>query len=476
MNSELVSWSVSKLAQAIRLREVSVVEVVRAYLDQADHHAPLNAFVTRRDDELLAEAVRAQSAVDAGDELGPLHGVPFSAKDVLASAGLRTTLGSEALATTVPRFNASAITRLRAAGALLVGKTNCPELAFGVTCDSPVIGATMSPYGPNWTPGGSSGGEAVAVATRSSAFGIGSDFGGSVRWPAQCTGIVGMRPTPGRIPGTGQLPGAGGSLAIDDPAFVNPATMQGQLQVVGVLTRGVADAALVLSCLAGSDGLDPFAAAVPVPASAPASVAGLRVAWCDGAAIGPVRQEVVRACRDVASALDGHVATVEERPLALVGAHEAFNDLRAMEQLADQRLALGDRVDRCSGFIRSTLASVPAPDPLAEAQMRRRVGQARRTGLDAFAGFDILILPVAAGPASAPDGTLDVDGTLLQGWQIMAHCRAVSLLGVPSVSVPVAVSAEGLPLSVQVVGRPWGEDAVLAVAAALEELTASAKI
>lgn len=468
--ADLTSWSVAELARAMRSRRVGVVEVVRAHLARGEQHVALNAFVSRRTAELLADAERAQQAIDTGEPLGPLHGVPFSAKDILATAGVRTTLGSAVLAHTLPRHDATAIARLRAAGALLLGKTNCPELGFGVTCESPVIGATASPYGACFSPGGSSGGEAVAVATGSSAFGVGTDFGGSVRWPAQCTGIIGLRPTPGRVPGTGQLPGAGGSLATEGPALVNPATMQGTLQVVGLLARRVADIALVLSCLSGPDGLDPSAAPLAAPPACPGPISHLRIAWSDGAAIGPVRREVAAGCRAAALALESEVAAVEEIPNALTGAYEAFNELRALEQLADQRIALGDGAVHSSDFVRTTLADVPTPDPIAEAHARRRAGRARVDALASFAGFDVLLLPVAGGPACAPDGTLEVDGTQLEGWQLMAHCRAVSLLGAPALAVPVARSAEGLPLSVQVVGHPWAESAVLAVAAALEQI------
>ncbi|MDA8289858.1 MAG: amidase [Actinomycetota bacterium] len=454
------------LGAAIATRQVSVGEVVAATRARRDGIGA-SAFITRREDELAGEVAAAEQAVVRGDRLGPLHGIPFTVKDIIATASVRTTLGSAAFADLVPRHDATAVARLRAAGALLVGKTNCPEFAFGVTCESPVAGATASPYGERFSPGGSSGGEAVAVATGGSSFGLGSDFGGSLRWPAQCTGIMALRPTPGRIPGTGQLPGLGGGLGLDGPALVNPATLQGALQVVGPLARSVADLALLLGVLAGPDGLDPFCGP-PAPMRLEVSVAALRVGVCDGATLGPVRAETKDACRSAAAALEPFVRDVVERPDALRGALEAYNDLRALEQLADHRLALAARGREPGDAVRAALDAIPPPDPLEEARRRRHALEVRARALRIFDDLDVLLLPVAPGPACSPAGELEVDDSIVSGWPLMAHCRAVSLLGCPAVSVPVARSSEGLPLSVQVVAQPFAEAEALAVAAVLE--------
>lgn len=462
-------WSAGTIAEAIRRRTVSVEEVLAAHLERAAAHEELNAFVTRRDEEeLVAEARRAQRALDEGAPVGPLHGVPFSVKDVIATAGLRTTLGSRAFDQLVPGHDATAVARLRRAGGLLLGKTNCPELAFGTTCESPVAGPTLSPFGGQWSPGGSSGGEAVAVAVGASAIGLGGDFGGSLRWPAQCTGIAALRPTPGRVPGSGQLPGLGGALGTKGPAAVNPASLQGRTSVIGPLARSVADLALVLEVLAGSDPLDPFS--VPAPGRAPVDPSRLRVGWSDGRAVGPVRAEVAAAVGALAAALEPAVACVEELPDALVGAHEAFNAVRSLEQLADHRLALGDRAAACTPAVRAILEGVPAPSPLGEATTLRHAAEVRASGLALLAEVDLLLLPVAGGPACRVDGTVEVDGEVVAGFALMAHCRAVSLLGAPAASVPIGRSREGLPLSVQVVGRPFAEAEVLAVAALVESV------
>lgn len=452
---------------------MSVEEVVAAHLERAAAHDMLNLFVTQRDEEvLLAEARRAQRVLDEGDPVGPLHGVPFSVKDAIATAGLRTTLGSRAFDQLVPRHDATSVARLRRAGALLLGKTNCPELAFGTTCESPVAGRTLSPFGGEWSPGGSSGGEAAAVAVGASAIGLGGDFGGSLRWPAQCTGVVALRPTPGRVPGSGQLPGLGGALGVKAPAAVNPSSLQGRCSVIGPLTRTVADAAVVLGVLAGFDPLDPFSA--PTLCRASVDVGRLRVGWSDGRAIGRVRAEVAAAVGVLAAALEPQVALVEELPDALVGAHEAFNAVRSLEQLADHRLALGTRAASCSPATRAILDGVPEPSPLEEAATLRRAAEVRARSLACFAEIDLLLLPVAGGPACRVDGTLEVDGEVLAGFAIMAHCRAVSLLGAPAASVPIGRSREGLPLSVQIVGRPWAEAQVLALAELVERVTRGA--
>jgi len=256
---DLVGCSAVALARLIRAREASSTEVVEAHLQRIERANPeLNAIVTLRAEQALDEAGRIDRTLGEAPGL-PLDGVPFTVKDLIATAGMRTTAGTPFLERFVPRLDATAVARLRTAGAILIGKTNCPEWGmFGYTRNS-LFGETRNPVGPV-TPGGSSGGEAAAIAARCSPLGLGTDFGGSVRWPAHCTGIFALRPTAGRVPCTGQLP----APSLQEPLLPNEVTLQGRVQVVGPLARSVDDLELALRLIAGPDGLDPFAVPAPI--------------------------------------------------------------------------------------------------------------------------------------------------------------------------------------------------------------------
>lgn len=458
------SWSATEIAAAVQARRVSAVDVLAAHRDRAMRHADLRALVATDWAAAHQTAERTDRAIAADTVTGPLAGVPVTVKDVIAAAGLPATSGSVALRDNRPTHDATAVSRLRAAGATLIGKTNCPEFAFGTTCESPLFGRTGNPIAPDRSPGGSSGGEAACIATGISALGIGTDYGGSVRWPAQCTGIVSLRPTPGRIPGTGQLPGAGGALGVGAAALPSPASLQGRFQVIGPLARTVDDLELALRVCAGYDGVDPAAPVGAAPASAAVPVAHLRVGWSDGVHIGPVRREIAALLGAVATGIGGQVRTVIQLDKVFAGCLDAYSRLRDLDPLTDHLLAVAGREDAVSPEALRSLRATTAGDPRDRTLAWRDALAARATALTVFDQVDVVLLPVAGGPACWPDGTVDVDGTSVGGWQLMAHCRAVTLLGAPVVTVPVGVSAEGLPLSVQVIAAPWREDIALAAA------------
>lgn len=378
-----------------------------------------------------------------------MAGVPLTVKDVVAVAGLPLTAGSRALAGNVAGTTAPAVARLRAADAVLVGKTNCPEFAFGSTCANDLFGATANPRFPERSPGGSSGGEAAALAAGVSSLGIGTDFGGSLRWPAQCTGLVALRPSVGRVAAAGQVPGLAGSVGATDPAWPSPTSMQGRFQVVGPLARTVADLALALDVLAPG----------PRPEVGP-----MRIGWSDGARLGPVRAEIAEAVRTAAESL----GPAREVPDAFAGCLQPYNDLRAIDPMHDHLRSVRGREELVSAACLQTFEDSlgAGPDRLADAW--RTALAAQDAALEIFDRLDVVLLPVAGGPACLPDGTVEVDGATVGGWELMAHCRAVTLLGAPAVAVPVATSAEGLPISVQVVAAPGRDHLALAVAAELE--------
>src|SRR5215213_5305477 len=237
MKTDITNKSLRKIARLIKRRELSPVEVVEAHLEQISRLNPgLNAIVTLAPDVLE----RAKVAEQAKDPSGPLHGVPITIKDTIETAGIRTTSGSVLRREYVPENDAPAVARLKAAGAIILGKTNAAEMAMDYTADNPLFGRTVHPKDPRLTPGGSSGGEAVAIATRMSAGGLGSDLAGSLRVPAHFCGIAALKPTTGRVPGEGQFPPSTGPYSLG--------------AVIGPMARRVEDLRLLFRVLSGETG------------------------------------------------------------------------------------------------------------------------------------------------------------------------------------------------------------------------------
>jgi amidase len=395
----------------------------------------------------------------------------MTVKDLVCVSGVPTTAGSRLWAKRIAQEDASAVASIQAAGALIVGKTNLPPFAVGTITDNDYFGPTVNPLASNRTPGGSSGGESAAVAASLSAAGLGTDYGGSLRWPAQCTGIYAMRPTPGRVPATGQVPGAGGTVGDTTLPQVALNTLQGQLQVIGPLATSAADLRILLAVLAQPDGIDLRVPALPVLGRSGTSA--LRIGWSDGRSIGPVRSEVVQLMTDLATKLTSACATVAELPRVFDGCREIYDGIRELEASPDHFLAFGDDARLVAPAVRDQLASTPDADPQRLARAWGKGLEIRRNALAVFAEVDVVLLPVAAGPAAYLDGSLDVDGVRIGSYDLMAHCRAVTMLGAPVVSMPVGRSAEGLPLSIQIIAAPWCDHLALDVAAQIEVLLAA---
>lgn len=447
---DISNWSARETAALVRTGAVSPVEVIDACLGRIDRDTT-NAVVTIADDA-MERARAAERAVVHGDPIGPLHGVPFTAKDVLDTAGTRTTAGSLLFEHHVPPTDATAVAVLRRAGAILVGKTNCPEFALEPQTANPVFGTTRHPRDPRLGPGGSSGGCAAAVAGGLVPLSLGTDYGGSVRFPAHCTGVVGLRPTPGVVPAAGQRPAP--------PA----GTPRARFSLIGPIARTVDDMELVLTAFGpGSPG--------PAPSTG-AGVALPRCAWMQGEGRVAVRPDLVAAVERAAVTLAaaGHEVDAVAPP-GFEDAQECFGRLRATDDYADlARLARG-REELLTPRIRRLLDDAVPVIPATVAEIVARVDALRAGVLRFLDRYPVLLLPVAVVPAF-PTGSrvLDVDGVrhVVDDMTILAPCRAVSLLGLPAVSVPVGSSREGLPVGVQVAGRPGHEPEVLAVARVLE--------
>jgi Asp-tRNA(Asn)/Glu-tRNA(Gln) amidotransferase A subunit family amidase len=478
----VTAWPALVIADQVRKGMITATEVLQAHLEQVRSQNPtLNAIVTLAEDEAREQAANIDSSIAAGAVPGQRAGVPFTVKDLIATRGVRSTAGSLILRDHVPAWGATAIERLCAADAVLLGKANCPEFGLAVHTGNRLFGETLSPLGPGLSPAGSSGGDASAVASCMAAFGIGTDYGGSIRVPAHCTGLAALRPTPGLIPGTGQFPfppWPGPFPPWPAPfapghAPVAPGTsLQARLQSIAPIARRVGDLWPLLQVMAGPDGID--ANAVPATLGHPdqVSVADLPVAWCAGDGSFPVRADLVQAVESAANVLADLGATViARRPPGLDRAEPVYAALRGIEGLPEHRALVAGREAELTGYARELIYAEPGR-PAGSATPRELATAADdlRAEVAAFMRqWPILLMPVASVPAFQPGrAEFRVDGQVLGGAQIESCCRAVTLLGAPAAVVRFGSSREGLPVGVQVVGRPFHDAETVAVAAALE--------
>jgi Asp-tRNA(Asn)/Glu-tRNA(Gln) amidotransferase A subunit family amidase len=329
-----------------------------------------------------------------------------------------------------------------------------------------VFGETRNPVNPLLTPGGSSGGESAAVASGMSALGIGTDFGGSLRWPAHCTGVLALRPTAGRVPSTGQLP----TPSLDEPLIPNAVTLQGRVQVIGPLARNVDDLALAVRVMSGPDGCDPFAVPAELP---PAGAPPVRAAVWDGPRTPAARADVIAVVRHAAAALERAGLDVSDEPPAMLDeAGALYSELRASDRLQDVRRIVRGREAEVGDDVRAAMAAAEAFERDASGREPAVLWEERdrlRIGLGAYLDrHEVLLMPVATVPAYDPSGPPPpVGGREQTMWDVLEPCRLISLLGFPAASVPFGRSPEGLPVGVQVVGRSFREDQVLAAARVL---------
>jgi amidase len=465
--------SATEIATAIRLRRLSAVQVLELYLRRIERFNPtLNAICTLDEAGARAAARRADDALARGELLGPLHGVPMTIKDALETAGLRTTGGYPPLSNHVPMKDATAVARLRAAGAVLVGKTNVPPLSADGRADNPIFGRTNNPWNLERTPGGSTGGGAAAVAAGLSAFDVGSDLAASVRVPAHWCGLFALKPTEGRVPNTGHIPEVPGT----------PHALR-HMNTLGPLARSVDDLGTILKVIAGPDDSDWETAPAPLDDVPAPALRSLRFSWCTQFASETPSRETAQAITGLAKKLADLGANVEERSPAgfdFDDAWETWGEIVIAERVVTQGEAARERVER----LKASLGDLPVARGAARGA---RAGVAdymialtRRDkligALEAFfGGCDAWLCPVAYGPAigHVPFGTpVDVDGRKVPYFlATTAFTCPFNLTGHPAVVLPLAITKEGLPIGVQVLGRRWSEPALLALAKQLSLLT-----
>jgi Asp-tRNA(Asn)/Glu-tRNA(Gln) amidotransferase A subunit family amidase len=446
------------ILRSIAEGHVSAAEAVQAHLDQIDRLEPqLNAFVDVRGEAALAEARAQDDAAARGEARGSLGGLPVSVKSAFEVAGLRWETGSPAHEGAIAVSDAVAVARLRAAGAIVLGTTNVAEMLMGYETDNPLHGRTVNPWDPTRTPGGSSGGESAAIAAGLSGGGIGSDGGGSIRVPAHFSGICGLKPTPGRIPATGH-----------QPACLGPFSLIG---VVGPMARTVGDLQALFAVLAGWDDADPMAVPLAVRAE-PGRHRHLRIGWFEDDGSVPVTPETRGAVRAAASGVQRAGFEVEPFfPPALLKAR-ALWDVFFCETGALLLSETHGGVENALPILEAFEDTRPSREPftarrLAHAWIDRDLVRAEL--LSQMAIHQVLVCPVAAVPAFRHgERAWTIAGTEVRYLDAMVYTQWFNVLGNPAVVVPVGRSPEGLPIGVQVVGRPFEEELVLEVAAAIE--------
>jgi|KBSMisStaDraftv2_1062788.scaffolds.fasta_scaffold16160_2 Asp-tRNA(Asn)/Glu-tRNA(Gln) amidotransferase A subunit family amidase len=458
---ELTYLSAVSMAEQIRRGELSPVELLEAHLARIDELNPrLNAFVQVDFEPARREARLAEAAVRNREKLGPLHGVPLSIKSSLQVAGLPWEAGTKLRAGTVAERDAPLVTRLRQAGAIILGVTNAPELLMAWETDNLLYGRTNNPWDPSRTPGGSSGGEAAAIASGMSAGGVGSDGGGSIRVPAHFSGICGSKPTPGRIPATGHFPESVGPFAL--------------LGVVGPMARNVGDLKLLFEVLQGPDDGDPSAAPVALRWPGKDELSRVRVGYFEDDARTPVTPETRAAVRTAAEALRRAGFQVEAfRPQGLELARQLWWKLFGTAggmMLGSVTKGHEDELSPILKEFSSWVAAEPAHtgQSLLDTWIERDV--VRMQVFAQMQDYPVLLCPVASIPAFRHgERSWQVEGKTVKYLDAWSYTEWFNLLGMPAVSVPVGKSPEGLPIGVQIAACPWQEELVISVAAALEQ-------
>jgi amidase len=440
------------MARAVREKKVSAVELVRAHLERiAAVNSKLNAVVQIAAERALEEARKADDALARGDVKGPLHGVPFTLKDAIETEGIISTGGTAGRRGFVPAEDATVVKRLRAAGGILLGKTNCPEFGWAWESDNLIYGRTNNPFDLSLSPGGSSGGESAIIASGGSPFGLGSDAGGSVRFPSHCTGIASVKPTSGRVPRTGHFPGPGGTLD--------------SIWQIGPLARYVEDLALILRIISGPDGRD--TAIVPMPLGDPEEVdlKKLRVAFFTDNGIVAPTEETAEVIRKAAEELSNEVAQVDEvRPPAIEQTYAIYLKLFSADGGAGlQGLIKSAGTTEVHPLMKCVL-EIQRANAATMAEFGALVARwdAFKTAMLSFMeNYDAILSPVCSFPGMVHGSTYD---RLPSFSYTMTH----NLTGWPAAGVRGGTAPNGLPIGVQIAARPWREDVALAMAGYLE--------
>jgi Asp-tRNA(Asn)/Glu-tRNA(Gln) amidotransferase A subunit family amidase len=455
--TELLLGSATEQLELIRTGGISIAELAEAHIRQIERLNPaLHALV-----DFDAGRVRAQATeLDAAAEpRGALHGLPVTVKSSIATAGLRCEIGSLLNKGEIPAKDAEVVARLRAAGALILGTTNCPEFLMAYETANLLHGQTCNPWDLQRTPGGSSGGESAAIAAGLSAAGLGSDSGGSVRVPAHFTGICALKPTPGRIPGRGHLPPCVGPFSI--------------LGAIGPMARTVADLSLLFRALSGQDRLDPISAPVALRQPALGDLRQNTIGFFEDDGLTPVTKETRAAVNAAAHGLRDAGFRVEPfRPRTLEPLRKLW--WKFFVQCGEMFYApmLAGKEERLSPIFKEFLSLARAQTPLSAAELLAAWAELdvlRAKTLEEMSIFPVLLCPVASIPAFRHgEREWIIDGATVTYLDTVRYTQWFNALAAPAVVVPVGYSPEGLPIGVQIVARPFEDEAALGIAALVD--------
>jgi aspartyl-tRNA(Asn)/glutamyl-tRNA(Gln) amidotransferase subunit A len=444
--------SIRELAPRLRRREVSPVELTRECLDRIEKLNPaLNAFITVTPDSALAEARAAEAEIGHGQWRGPLHGIPIALKDLIDTAGVRTTAGSELFKERVPKEDAEVVRRLRNAGAVILGKNNLHEFAYGGSSLVSYFGDVHNPWNPEHIAGGSSGGSAAAVAAGLCYATVGTDTAGSIREPASQCGCVGLKPTYGRVSSRGVFP------------------LAWSLDHVGPLTATVADAAIMLQAIAGYDALDSGSSDVPVKdyvSGLHESMKTLRAGIPRQYFFDELDEEVRAAVEEALGVIKTLVAEVRDMQIEI--------PTDRVVQNAESYAVHADNVSRTPDLYQAeTVRRIRFGKDISAAEYircRRELDGERRRARDFFAEVDLLITPTTPIPAPAiADLKKDPEALRPAELVLLRNTRPFNVWGLPAISVPCGFTKSGLPIGLQIAGPHWREDLVLSLAHAYEQ-------
>ena len=458
IGSEIAFQSASELRDLIRDKQVSPVELVRLYFERIDSLNPqLNAYLTLARDEAEATAQDAEDAVMRGDDLGPLHGVPIGVKDLESTAGIRTTGGSLVFKDRVPTADSVVVERVRASGAIILGKTNTPELGLLGSTESR-LGDCRNPWDTSRSTGGSSGGAGAALTAGLCALATGGDGGGSIRIPASFCGVYGIKPTQGRVPKFGGVAG---------PPMANQFSQQGPM------SRTVKDSAVLLQVVAGHDPRDPGSlreAPEDYVAATERGVEGLRVGWSVDLGYAPAEAEVASMSATAAGVFEELGCTVEDADFAIESPFDTFWALFTANLYAGYGDLLRDHPDEITWYTRRCLENGATVTGGQYSSELGRMDELKSRFATLFETYDLVLtptMPTTAFPLGEPPAQIDGRDAYRE-IAVPALTYPINMIGHPAASIPCGIASDGLPVGLHVIGRPGDEATILAASAAFE--------
>ena len=449
--------SAVELLALLRTNKISALELAEEYIRQIERLNPqINALV-----DFAAERVREQARASdhSTSPKGPLAGLPVTVKSSISTAGYRCEIGSLVNRGNIPTKDATVVARLRQAGAILLGTSNCPEFLMAYVAENMLYGRTNNPWNLDYTPGGSSGGESAAIAAGMSAGGLGSDSGGSVRVPAHFTGICSLKPTPGRIPGEGHLPPCIGPFSF--------------LGAIGPMARTIDDVALLFHALSGQDPVDPVSPPIALRTPSLDEIKRLSIGYFEDDGLTPVTPETRQAVQDAVQALRNQGFDVRPfRPRGLEQARKLWETFFVRCGAMFEEPLVRGHDEKLSPVFRDFLARAHAVAPLTAEELLNAWAEAdmiRGKLLAQMQEFPLLLCPVCAVPAFRhEERSWTIDGKQVEYLDAMRYSQWFNLLAAPAAVVPVGRSPEGLPIAVQIVGRPYDDETVLALASVID--------